>query len=333
MPPSNPRIACWPDVGDRIGRLRDAAGPAELASVRSEADAIVAARDADAFIGRMTPAILAGCRRLRWVQCPTASLEHYVFPELIAHPSTLTNAAGLFGDVVAEHTLGLLLSFTRNLHLYRDRQRSGEARKVGGGDGPPDFAAGPAVATEVDRRHVRLADWTIAVVGMGDIGRAVAKAVSRFGAAVVGVDPVPRDGFDVRPPGRVDEAVAGADAVVLACPHTPATEGWFDAARFAAMKAGAVLVNVGRGAVVRTDELCDAIDAGHLRGAALDVLEDEPPPPGHRLWTTPEVILTPHVAAASEVVAERHLELLCDNLARFAAGRPPRNVVDKSAWA
>jgi phosphoglycerate dehydrogenase-like enzyme len=120
--------------------------------------------------------------------------------------------------------------------------------------------------------------------------------------------------------------------VVLTLPHTPQSEGMFDAARLALMRPHALFVNIGRGATVRLDALSDALRAGRLGGAALDVFEQEPLPPDHPLWREPRALLTPHVAVVGPHIVERRLAVLCDNAQRFDAGQPLRNVVDKALW-
>jgi phosphoglycerate dehydrogenase-like enzyme len=120
--------------------------------------------------------------------------------------------------------------------------------------------------------------------------------------------------------------------VVIAAPHTPRTEKLFRRAQFAKMKRSAYLINVGRGVIVDLTDLTAALDAREIAGAALDVCEVEPLPPDHPLWQRENVILTPHVAAASTRIAERHLAILLENVRRFAAGEPLLNVVDKRRW-
>jgi phosphoglycerate dehydrogenase-like enzyme len=123
-----------------------------------------------------------------------------------------------------------------------------------------------------------------------------------------------------------------ADFVVLTVPHTPETEGMIDSRRLRSMRPSAVLVNVGRGATVRLDDLVGALDAGELAGAALDVFETEPLPATHPLWSRTNVIITPHVAGFGEDTEDERLELIVDNARRFLQGRPLRNVVDKQRW-
>jgi phosphoglycerate dehydrogenase-like enzyme len=119
---------------------------------------------------------------------------------------------------------------------------------------------------------------------------------------------------------------------VIAAPHTPATAKMFGRVQFLRMRPNAYLINVGRGAIVDLAALADALADGEIAGAALDVFEEEPLPADHRLWTFPNVILTPHVAGYSPRIAERHLALLAENVRRFVNGEALLNVVDKHAW-
>jgi phosphoglycerate dehydrogenase-like enzyme len=326
------KIVIHPPVDDvRLAEIRDAAGSAHVVNAGSEAQAREEIPDADAFLGKITPSVLARAGSLRWVQSFTASLEHYVFPELLRHSCTLTNMRGLFSDVIAGHVFGYILCFARNLHLYLRRQMEARWAPVGGSPSPQPFSTGPGAVTPVDRAHVHLADATLGVVGMGHIGREVARRGHAFGMAVLGVDALPR-GEDVWPPDRLDELLAASDYVVICAPHTPDTEGLFHRERLRKMKRTAVLINIGRGAIVRLPDLTAALEAGEISGAALDVFETEPLPPDHPLWKRENVILTPHVAAASVRIAERHLSLLLDNVGRFVRGEELRNVVDKEKW-
>jgi phosphoglycerate dehydrogenase-like enzyme len=293
--------------------------------------------EADAFFGKITPRLLAVAQRLRWVQAPTASLEHYLFPELAAHPCVLTNMRGLFSDVIADQVMGYVLCFARNLHVYVLQAAAGRWAPVGGEAARVAFDSGPGTVNDIDRAHRHLADATLGIVGLGAIGREVARRAAAFGMRVVAVDPQPMD----RPPevaalGPVEELpqlLGQSDYVVIAAPHTPRSAGMFRRPQFRQMKRDAYLINIGRGAIVVLDDLVAALEAKEIAGAALDVFETEPLPPDHALWRMPgRVILTPHVAGYSPRIAGRHLEALLDNIGRFVRGEPLRNVVDKNQW-
>src|SRR5262249_7932222 len=143
-----------------------------------------------AFFGKLTPRLLAPARRLRWVQSPTASLEHYLFPELVAHPCVLTNMRGLFSDVIADQVMGYVICFARNLHRYVLQQARGQWGPIGGEAAGVPFATGPGTVNAIDRAHLHLADATLGVVGLGAIGAEVARRALAFGMRVLAVDPV-----------------------------------------------------------------------------------------------------------------------------------------------
>jgi phosphoglycerate dehydrogenase-like enzyme len=322
---------------ERLARVVAAAGPMQVVNAADEAEALRHMGTADAFFGKVTPALLAAAGRLRWVQAPTASLEHYVFAELAAHPCVLTNMRGLFSDVIADQVLGYVLCFARNLHRYVLQQARAEWAPVGGEGARVPFATGPSVVNAIDRAHRHLGDCTLGVVGLGAIGTEVARRARAFGMRVRAVDPArteaPPEVEALGPVEGLPDLLAWSDFVVIAAPHTPATAKMFRRPQFRQMKRSAYLINVGRGAIVDLADLTAALQAGEVAGAALDVFETEPLPAEHPLWGMGErVILTPHVAGYSPRIAERHLGVLLDNVGRFVRGEPLRNVADKERW-
>lgn len=318
----------------RFEVLAAAAQKLKVINADSERAALAAMSEAAAFVGRISPALLAAAPRLEWVQSPTASLEHYLFPELIRHRCVLTNARGLYGDVVAEHAFALVLALARNLPTYVRQQDSATWRPVGGER--HSFASGPGVQTAGDLRHRSLAGARLAIVGMGSIGRGVAQRAAAFDMEIRGVDPrgddVPPGVDEIVAPAQINELLPWAEWWVIAAPHTPTSERMFDGAEFRAMRPDALIVNVGRGAVVDLAALEWAVETQEIAGCGLDVCEVEPLPPESRLWRRENVLITPHVAALAPPMAERHLRLLAENVRRFTAGEPLLNVVDKSAW-
>lgn len=331
------KILLYPAIHDeRLPKIQEAAAPMTVAQAEDESDAVRQIVDADAFFGKLTPPMLAAAQRLRWVQSPTASLEHYVFPALLEHPLVLTNMRGIFSDVIAEQVLGYMLCFTRNLHHYIRQQRDALWTPVGGEAARVSNLTGPGVVSAIDRAHGRLAGSTLGVVGLGGIGTEVARRAKAFGMRVLAVDPVhtepPSEVERVEPPVRLQTVLGESDWIVVAAPHTPETEKMFRRPQFQAMRPTAYFINIGRGAIVDLGDLTAALEAGEIAGAALDVFEQEPLPPDHPLWRMPNVILTPHVAGYAECIAERHLNVLLENLRRFVAGKPLQNVVDKRRW-
>lgn len=331
------KLVIHPPIDERrLQQVREAAGAMAVVNAEDAAHAGREIADAEAFFGKITPELLEAATRLQWVQSPTASLEHYLFPELIAHPCRLSNMRGLFSDVIADHVLGYVLCFARNLHRYLRQQQQSLWAPIGGEEDRSTFALGPAHVSAIDRRHLHLSDCTLGVVGVGNIGAEICRRAAAFGMRVLGVDPVCRSVSgaveDVWPPERLPDLLAESDFVVIAAPHTPETYKLFRAEQFRQMKPSAYLINIGRGVIVDLADLTAALQQGQIAGAGLDVFEIEPLPSDHPLWQMENVIITPHVAAASPRIAERHLETLLENVRRFAAGKEPLTLVDKRRW-
>ena len=321
----------------RLERILDAAGPMRIVNAANEQEALAHMPETDAYFGKITPPLLAAARRLRWVQSPTASLEHYLFPELVAHPCTLTNMHGLFSDVIADQVFGYILCFARNLHQYILQQTRAHWSPVGGEDARVPFTTGPGVVNAIDRAHMHLADATLGIVGLGSIGAEVARRGLAFSMRILAVDPVrteaPAGVEALWPVERLPELLAQSDFVVIAAPHTPQTVKMFRRPQFQQMKRSAYLINIGRGAIVDLADLTAALRAGEIAGAGLDVFEMEPLPAEHPLWSMGDkAILTPHVAGYSPRIAERHLGVLLANIRHFVRGEPLQNVVDKTRW-
>lgn len=331
------KLVIYPPVDAvRETRIREAAAPMSVINANDNVEALREIVEAEAFFGKLTPELLAHARRLRWVQSPTASLEHFLFPALVEHPCLLSNMRGLFSDVIADHVLGYVLCFARNLHVYLRQQQRGEWSPVGDQSYVANFIAAPGTVLPMDRAHQHLSDCTLGVVGVGHIGAEVLRRAAAFGMRLLGVDPVRRqvDGVlaEVWPVEQLSELLAQSDYVVIAAPHTPETAKLFCRPVIQQMKRTAILINIGRGAIVDLHDLTEALRAGDIAGAALDVCEIEPLPSDHPLWQMPNVIITPHVAAASPHIAERHLETLLENIRRFVKGEPPTTLVDKYKW-
>jgi phosphoglycerate dehydrogenase-like enzyme len=182
-----------------------------------------------------------------------------------------------------------------------------------------------------------LPESTALILGVGGIGGETARLCADFGITVLGVDArltePPPGVSELHGPEALDGLLPRADFVIVTVPETPSTQGMIAADQLRAMKPSAYLINIGRGATVKLDDLDAALRSGEIAGAALDVFETEPLPPGHPLWTAPGMLITPHVAAASgSNLDQRREELFMDNCVRFNEGRPLRNVVDKANW-
>ncbi|MFJ2195709.1 D-2-hydroxyacid dehydrogenase [Streptomyces violaceusniger] len=314
VPPLPDETRSWSD------KLMEAVPGIEVLCPQGPEDVGAALGRADAAYGTLTPELLGMAGNLRWLQAPQAGPPPgFYHPALVRHPVQVTNMRDTYTDHVATHTLALVLALARQLPHY--------VREQAAANWAPDWSDGGVLP---------LGEARALVVGTGAVGAETGRLLAAFGTRVEGVDARITEappGFDrVLPADLLDRVLPQADIVILTVPHTPRTEGLMDAGRIALMKQGACLINVGRGPILRLDDLVTALDTGRLRGAALDVMEQEPLPADHPLWRHPRALLTPHVAGAGPHAAERRFEVLADNARRFATGQPLINVVDKSQW-
>jgi phosphoglycerate dehydrogenase-like enzyme len=286
----------------------------ELICSRDKAELLAAARDAEVIYGWVTPELLAATTKLKWVHIAGAGVDGCLFPEMVRHPAIMTNARGVAAVSIAEHAFALILALTRGLPSAFQNQQ--ERRWV------------PASLVEI-------CGQTMGIVGLGRVGREVARRAAAFGLRVLAVDLQPADppeGVEsVWTPERLSELCAEADIVVNCCPLTPQTEGMIGREQFARMKRTALFVNVSRGRVVDQEALVAALQEERIAGAGLDVVDPEPLPSTSPLWKLPNVILTAHSATTSQHFRRRLNELFCENLRRYVAGLPLLKVVEKTA--
>jgi phosphoglycerate dehydrogenase-like enzyme len=314
LPPQSETTREW---AKRLG----AAVP-ELSIVVAEdlGQAARAIGQAEAAYGTIPAALLKEAGRLRWLQAPQAAPPAgYYYPELVAHPVAVTNFREIYNDHIAAHIMAFVLAFARGLHEDFRYQLRREWHK-----------------RPLDTGIVHLAEATALIVGVGGIGAETARVAAAFGMRVIGTDGRRRDRppglAELHPPDALDALLPRADFVILTVPHTPATEGFMNRARFQRMKRTAFFINIGRGMTTRLDDLVAALSAGEIAGAGLDVFEQEPLPADHPLWTMPGVLITPHTAGYGPYLDERRFQILLDNCRRFVANQPLRNLVDKSTW-
>jgi phosphoglycerate dehydrogenase-like enzyme len=252
-------------------------------------------------LGRDQGAVFARMPRLKVVQTLTAGVDH--IRGQVPDGVLLCNGRGIHNASTAELALTLTLASLRGLPGFHDDQRA-ERWNQGW--------------------RQSLADKTVLIVGYGDIGRDIERRLLPFEVEVLRVARAARDG--VHPVPELPALLPRADVVILVVPGTSETRGLVDASFLDAMKHGALLVNVARGAVVVTDDLVAALNAGRVR-AALDVTDPEPLPAGHPLWSAPNVLITPHVGGATPAMWPRAHRLVRRQLERFAAGEPVENVM------
>jgi phosphoglycerate dehydrogenase-like enzyme len=272
--------------------------------------------------------ILARAPSLRWVHSASAGVERVLTPASRARGLTITNARGVFSRPIAEYVMLMILAVARRLPQLLELQAERTWQPL-------------------EARELR--DVTVGIVGLGSIGRGVGALATAFGCRVVatrrrpeaGADPTDGAGDEpflgslmldrVLPPDRLPELLAESDFVVLAAPLTDDTRGLIGEAAFSVLKPGAWVINVARGELIDERALARALREGRLGGAVLDTFREEPLPATSPLYDLPNVILTPHTSWSSTRVLDRSVDLFCDNLRRFAAGRPLVNVVDPNA--
>lgn len=272
------------------------------------------------LLGRGEPGIdewLRHAPQLRWIHTVSAGVDRLLTPRLRDSGVLLTNSRGVHAVGIAEHVVALMLAFARGLPALLDAQRA--ARWT-----PPPF-----------RGSFELQGQTLAVVGQGAIGGALAAKAAALGLRVLGVrrhagDEAAVAGSIAPTVGlaALDDVLAEADHVAICLPLTAQTRGLFDAARLRRVKRGAYLYNIGRGAIVDTAALLQSLDDGRLAGAGLDVTDPEPLPADSPLWRLPQVIVTSHTSGATPHNARRALDLFADNLGRARRGEALRNLVD-----
>jgi len=247
-----------------------------------------------------------------WVHCIRAGYDEFDTEEYERARVPFTNSTGIHGTTVGELALNFMLSFARLGHRYRDHQHRNEWME-------PDYD-----------RPFTLENERVCVVGLGTIGRAIATRCDALGMAVFGVrrsdESVPGVS-ELFSPDRFHEAIDDARFVVLAVPQTPETANLIGAAELDRMADDAYLINVARGAVVDEGALVDAIEAGEIAGAGLDVFETEPLPPESPLWDFEEVIVSPHKGSATNRYHLDLAELFEENVRRYRSGDPLRNRV------
>jgi len=328
-----------------LDRIREAAPGARIVNLSVEGLADGPIDDVEVLLRGFLSSeafdrLLARAPELRWVHSATSGVERALTPSALAREVVVTNARGVFTRPIAEHVLLMILAISRRLPQLLELQRERTWQPLEG-------------------RELR--DLTIGVVGYGSLGRAIASLATAFGSRVIalrrnpgagdraaGAEPAGAAGgtvgtdeddtFPIEPrlervygPDELHAFLGEVDVVVLAAPLTAETEDLIDEAALGAMKPTAWVVNVARGKLVDDNALVRALRENRLGGVTLDTFREEPLPSASPLWELPNVIVTPHTSWSSARVLDRSIDLFCDNLRRFRAGEPLRNVVDRSA--
>lgn len=276
--------------------------------------------DTDVFVGwALRPEQFVAAARLKWIHSPAAAVHQLMYPELINSRVIVTNAREIHGPVVAEHALALVLALAKRLpqSMHYQFKKEWAQEKLWYGHPRPREIAGA----------------TVAVIGMGSIGREFTSRAKAMGMRVLAVRENPGKGTsgadEVYGTDQLDQVLPQADYVLLCTPVTPTTTHLMNQARIAMMKPDASLLNVGRGPLVDEAALIEALRNRRIAGAALDVFDEEPLPSDSPFWELDNLLITPHTAAVTEKLWERHYQLIKENLQRFLNGQPLLYQVDK----
>ncbi|MDH3533492.1 MAG: D-2-hydroxyacid dehydrogenase [Gammaproteobacteria bacterium] len=271
--------------------------------------------DAEVLLARCTPRIIREAHKLRWLHDSRHGVDSCMVPEIRDKSFILTNAQHTSGPPIANHVIAMMTMLTRGLHNFHRFQLQGVWKER-----PIEFPM------------LQLEGKTMLVVGLGGVGSAIARRASGLGMRILGVRNSSRSGPDyVEYVGLSDELydlASEADVIVNALPLTAATRGLFDKKFFDAAKRGAYFISVGRGESTVTDDLIAALEDGRLTAAGLDVTDPEPLPDGHELFSLPNIIITPHVAATTDEGRWRRWAVTVENLRRYVNGEKMLNVVD-----
>jgi D-2-hydroxyacid dehydrogenase (NADP+) len=270
--------------------------------------------------GNVSEELLDAAPHLRWIAFWSAGMDGKINETMRARNLALTNASGVHGPNIAEHVLGFMLMFTRELHLHMRSQvagvwaRNGNSQRLGANE---------------------LAGQTLGIVGLGRIGEALAVRAKGCEMRVVATKRDPNARYEASvvpdalyPPEELPRLLAESDHVCIALPYTAETHHLFDAALLAHMKPTAYLYNIGRGKIVDENALIEALRAGTIAGVGLDVFETEPLPVDSPLWKMENVILTPHTSGVTPHYFTRFAALFTENLRRYLNGQPLQNLYD-----
>ncbi|MBQ1248784.1 MAG: D-2-hydroxyacid dehydrogenase [Selenomonadales bacterium] len=254
---------------------------------------------------------LPNAPRLRWIHALSAGVEKILSPTVANAPIQLTNVRGIHGIPMSEHVFGMMLAFSRSIAGFARQQQDAVWKRLS--------------LTELYNK-------TLCIVGLGSIGREIAKRAKAFNMRIVATkQTMTQELFvdELCPPSELDRLLGEADYVVLTVPETPDTVGLFSYERICRMKESAVLINVARGTVVSAEGLAQALTEKKIAGAALDVFVSEPLSESSPLWKMDNVLITPHCAAVSPLYLDRAMQCFCENLSLYMNNKAMMNVIDK----
>ena len=275
---------------------------------------------AEIIVGQPRKQYLKNVPNLKLIQMTMAGTDKYTMHEGFPEHVTLCNASGAFGHIISQYVIGGILNICHNFHRYRDNQRNNLWKDLG--------------------CEMNLTGKRALVIGTGNIGSNVAERLSHFGVEIVGirrkVSDVPSPFKEMHTLDELNEQLPLADIVIGCIPNSDYTYHLFDKEKFGLMKEGSIFINVGRGSFTVQQDLAEALNSGHLRGAVIDVMAPEPLPADNPLWSVENLVITPHISGSSfghlPEITNKIYEIAADNLKSYAEGRPLKNVIDISSF-
>lgn len=271
--------------------------------------------DVDVIFGLILPPdLLSRAPRLKWVQTMSAGVDRLASHEIWRSPVMITGVSGIHATPIGEFVLGFMLMFVKGAPVFFQMKQKREwARYM------------PTV----------LRGKTVGIIGLGAIGREIARLSKAFGMRVLATRRSAKKTGRARyvdtlyPPGQLKQLIAESDFVVVATPLTLETRGLIGEEELRSMKATAYIINIGRGSIIDEEALIKALDGKWIAGAGLDVTATEPLPPDSRLWDFDNVILSPHISGGMQDYIKKATGLFCENLRHYLNGEKLRNVIDK----
>lgn len=300
-----------------INELRPLYADVTFAHCGEQTELKSAISDATVYMGWITREQFLAAESIRWIQSPSSGVDKFLgIDELKSGDVLLTSAVGTHAHVLADHAMGMILSFTRGLGVLALKQTNKEW------------------FPQVRAKSRELRGLTMGIVGFGNSGQQVARRAAAFGMRILAVDVADKTRPDyverVGGPAELDDTIAQSDIIVVTSPYTEKNRGLIGEKQFSVMGKDALLIGISRGGVIDENALLSALQENRIGGVALDVFDEEPLPSNHPLWDQENLLITPHSAGGTQYEVEGINGIFKENLAKFLAGKLPlRNQVDK----
>jgi phosphoglycerate dehydrogenase-like enzyme len=304
-----------------VEKIRSVSPEVEVVKSEDREEALDLVKDVDClFAGFFSKELFQSAKKLKWIQSWGAGVERILIPEVVSSSVIVTNAGGIHATPMSEHVIGMMLCFTRGLHVFIRNQTEKKWERL-------ETWTSPMIE--------ELSGKTLGIVGLGKIGTEIAKKAKCLGMRVIATkrDLTSAASTSVErlvPPADLNQLLAESDFAVLSLPLTKETEGMIGERQLRSMKRTGILINVSRGKIIQENKLVQALKQGWIAGAGLDTFENEPLPENSELWNFKNIIITPHIAGDTPHYAERLTDIFTENLNRFIHKQPLINVVDKN---